>query len=190
MAREQVGALARAGCRWIQLRGKDLSPGDFCGWACEAVAAAREWEVSVVVNDRADVALLAGAAGVHLGQEDLSPDAARRLLGPAALIGLSTHSEDEARRGQKDPVDYLAIGPVFPTRSKESRYPPVGPEGLAAVRRVVSKPLVAIGGINASNAGAIRSAGADAMAVISALYETADLEREARKLLAAWRWEE
>jgi len=181
-----VEALARAGCLWVQLRAKALSTRAFHDWAQEAVGVARPRGLAVLVNDRADVAWLSGADGVHLGQDDLSPAAARKILGPKALIGLSTHSLAEAREADEEPVDYLAIGPIFETRSKESSYPPLGVEGIQRVRDVVRKPLVAIGGITFENGPAVLAAGADSLAVISALYAQNDLERTARRLAACY----
>jgi thiamine-phosphate pyrophosphorylase len=181
-----VRALARAGCPWVQLRAKELSSGRFLEWAREAVEEARAAGIQLLVNDRADVALLAGADGVHLGQDDLPPEAARELLGTGAVIGLSTHSLGEAEAAGRSPVDYVAIGPVFETRSKESPHRPLGAAGVAEVRRAVTKPLVAIGGITAENGGSVLRAGADSLAVISALDVGGDLERSARRLLEAW----
>ncbi len=124
-------------------------------------------ESRLVVNDRADVARLAGAAGVHLGQDDLPPAAARELLGPESLIGWSTHRPEQVERGDSLPVDYLAFGPVFPTATKKDARPVVGCAGLREVRRLTRKPLVAIGGITPANAAEAIAAGADCVAVIS-----------------------
>ena len=124
-------------------------------------------ESRLVVNDRADVARLAGAAGVHLGQDDLPPAAARELLGPESLIGWSTHGPEQVERGDSLPVDYLAFGPVFPTATKKDARPVVGCAGLREVRRLTRKPLVAIGGITPANAAEAIAAGADCVAVIS-----------------------
>jgi thiamine-phosphate pyrophosphorylase len=181
-----VEALARAGCRLIQLRAKQLTARAFHEWAGEAVETAKELGASIVVNDRADVALTTGAAGVHLGQDDLSPHSARKILGPSAVIGYSTHSVAQARQADRLPIDYVAIGPVYATGTKPSEYLPLGPEGVARVREVVGKPLVAIGGITLANGGAVVEAGADALAVISALLNGPDLEDAARKMLESW----
>jgi thiamine-phosphate pyrophosphorylase len=140
--------------------------------------------MKLLVNDRADVALLAGADGVHLGQDDLSPESAREILGGKAIIGLSTHGVDEARRAAQAPVDYLAVGPIFETSTKTSGRSTLGVEGARAVRAVVAKPLVAIGGITTlERAAALFDAGIDGVAVISAL-KTGDIETTARKFLA------
>lgn len=182
---QAIQALARGGCRVVQLRAKKLTSREFHDWALEAVQAAKELGISVLVNDRADIAALVGAAGLHIGQDDLSPPSARRLMGPSALIGFSTHSFNQAEAAGALPVDYIAVGPVFATKTKESAYPPLGPEGVARVRKVVHKPLVAIGGITLDNAPSVIQAGADSVAVISGLLETNDLETRAREFLVS-----
>ncbi len=139
-----------------------------------------------VVNDRADVALLLGAAGVHLGQQDLAPAAARAMVGSSVWIGYSTHNREQLEAAAAEPVDYLAIGPIFATGSKGQPDPVVGLEELARLRPASAKPLVAIGGITRANAAAVLAAGADAVAVISDLLSGdpgARLE-EWRRLLA------
>jgi len=175
-----VGALARAGCRLVQLRAKDLSGEEFHRFALAAREASRESGIRLVINDRVDVALLVGADGVHLGQDDVSPEGARRILGDSAIIGLSTHGVEEARRAATAPVDYLAIGPIFGTSTKASGRSTLGVEGARAVRAVVEKPLVAIGGITLERAPALLDAGIDGLAIISALKRGGDLESVAR----------
>ena len=176
-----VRSLARAGCRLVQLRAKDLSGEEFHRWALAAREASRKCGIRLVINDRVDIALLAGADGVHLGQDDLSPEGARKILGASAIIGLSTHDVDEARRAQAAPVDYLAIGPIFETSTKTSGRSTLGVEGARAVRAVVEKPLVAIGGITLERAPALLEARIDGLAVISALKTGEDLESLARR---------
>ncbi len=126
---------------------------------------------------------MAGADGVHLGQEDLSPEAAREILGERRSSAFRRHGLDEARRAALAPVDYVAIGPIFETSTKISGRSALGVEGARAVRAVVGKPLVAIGGITLETAPALFEAGIDGVAVISAL-KTGDMEAEARKFLA------
>jgi thiamine-phosphate pyrophosphorylase len=179
-----VRSLARAGCRLVQLRAKDLSGEEFHRWALAAREASRECGIRLIINDRVDVALLVGADGVHLGQEDLSAEGARAILGPSAIIGLSTHDVEEALRAARAPVDYLAIGPIFETSTKTSGRSTLGVEGARAVRAVVDKPLVAIGGITLASAPALLAAGIDGLAVISALKVGEDLESVAREWLA------
>lgn len=162
-------ALAAAGVRIAQLRGKDMSAGELLSWVSAGLRGVSGSGLRVVVNDRADVALLSGAAGVHLGQDDLSCGAARKLLGGAAVIGLSTHTFDEVRAARSAPVDYLAIGPVFDTSTKTDTAPVVGLSGVRDARRRFPGPLVAIGGISAPRFSEVLDAGADAVAVASAL---------------------
>jgi thiamine-phosphate pyrophosphorylase len=175
-----IRALARAGSRLVQLRAKELSGEEFHRWALAAREVSREEGIRLVVNDRVDVALLVGADGVHLGQDDLSPEGARKILGDSAIIGLSTHDVEEARRAATEPVDYVAIGPIFGTSTKVSGRSTLGVEGARAVRAIVEKPLVAIGGITLDRAPALLEAGIDGLAVISALRTGEDLETLAR----------
>ena len=171
----QVAGLCEGGARLVQLREKRLSPREFYREALEAVGVARERGALVVVNDRADLALAVGADGVHLGQDDLGPEAARRVLGDGAVIGYSTHDVGQAMRAASMPVDYVAVGPIFATASKERPDPVLGLEGLRRVREAVgaSVRLVAIGGITAERAPACLAAGADCVAVIGALVAAA-----------------
>jgi thiamine-phosphate pyrophosphorylase len=139
------------------------------------IAEARPYNVPVIINDRVDIALVTGAAGVHLGQDDMDPVAARRILGDGAIIGFSTHTVSQAKATSSLPVDYIAIGPVFPTRTKEDPDEAVGLAALSAVREVVGDlPLVAIGGIDRQNIASVLASGADAAAVISALISDPD----------------
>ncbi len=178
---EQVRRLAAGGIRLIQLREKEASPRDFYFQAREAMAVARELGVTLLINDRADIALAVGADGVHLGQEDLPPENARKLLGPGRLIGFSTHSLEQALEADALPVDYIAIGPVFPTRTKEKPDPVVGIEMVRAVRARIRKPLVAIGGITLETAPQVIAAGADAVAVIADLVGAPDITARAQE---------
>lgn len=132
---------------------------------------ARERGLKVIINDRVDIALALKANGVHLGQDDLPPEAARRLLGPRVILGFSTHNLTQARLAVKMPIDYLAIGPIFQTSSKHASDSPVGLDGLRQVRQAVGKiPLVAIGGITSETSQDVLKAGADAIAVISDIW--------------------
>jgi thiamine-phosphate pyrophosphorylase len=132
-------------------------------------------KVRLILNDRADLCLAAECDGVHLGQEDLSPEAARRILRDRLWVGVSTHSAEQVKEADHAPVDYIAVGPVFATSSKQKPDPVIGLEGLRAARRATSKPLVAIGGITRANCRSVIEAGADSVAVI------ADLRPEPRK---------
>jgi len=131
--------------------------------------------VRLIMNDRADLCLAAEFDGVHVGQEDLSPEAARGIIGPGRWLGVSTHNPEQLREADLTSADYLAIGPVFATSSKENPDPVVGLEGVRRARALTRKPLVAIGGITRANAASVIEAGADSVAVIS------DLLREPRK---------
>ncbi len=167
---EQVERLCDGGATLIQLREKNLLTREFYWQASAALTVARQRGARVIVNDRVDIALALGADGVHLGQDDLPPEAARRLLGEPAIIGLSTHNAEQAREAVKLPLNYIAVGPIFSTRTKADPSPEVGLDGLRAVRQIVgSLPLVAIGGITEFNAQEVIEAGANAVALVSAL---------------------
>ena len=180
-----VAALAAGGVKVVQFRAKGLPDRRFLDLAAEALAAARAGGAALIVNDRPDVALILGADGVHLGQDDLDPRAVRTLLPPGALLGVSTHNLEQLERAAGAPVDYLAIGPVFPTRSKAAPDPVVGLEMVRRARALVTGSLVAIGGITEENARSVVDAGADGVAVISALLSQADLAAAGRRFAAA-----
>ena len=164
---DQVRLLADGGATFVQLREKNLPALNFYR---EAKAATEISGVQIIINDRADVALAVKAVGVHLGQDDLPPEAARTLLGDEAIIGYSTHNIVQAQAAASLPVDYIAIGPIFRTTTKANADPEVGLNGLRAVRKAIGDiPLVAIGGITPENAPAVIEAGADSVAVISGL---------------------
>jgi thiamine-phosphate pyrophosphorylase len=182
---EQVAELAAAGVEWIQIRDKHLSGRALYEITRAALEVAHPRSARIIVNDRVDVAKAAGADGVHLGQDDLPADAARAILGPVAIVGLSTHSVAQAVAAAELPVDYVAIGPVYTTGTKENPDPVVGLEGVAAVRAAVALPIVAIGGITLERAPAVAAAGADAVAVIGDLRVGESLGARARAYLAA-----
>ena len=130
---------------------------------------------TLIMNDRADLALAAGFDGVHVGQDDLSPEGARKVIGPTLWLGVSTHNSEQIAVGDRTSADYLAVGPVFPTSSKDKPDPVIGLEGVRKARALTRKPLVAIGGITRANGQLVIQAGADSVAVI------ADLLRDPRK---------
>ncbi len=168
---EQVTEFANRGMTLVQLREKNLSSGEFYREAEQAVVVARHQGIKIIINDRVDIALAVDADGVHLGQDDLPVEAARSLLGKDVIIGVSTHNLAQAQQAARRPIDYLAIGPIFPTSTKDNSNPVVGLAGLTAVRLAVPGiPLVAIGGIDATNRDAVMAAGADAVAVIRDLW--------------------
>ncbi len=160
--------LAAAGITLLQYRNKQ-------GTACQMLDHARELRarlapsVKLIMNDRADLCLAAAFDGLHVGQDDLSPEAARKIIGPARILGVSTHNPEQLSEATKTSADYLAIGPVFATTSKSNPDPVVGLAGVRRARELTRKPLVAIGGITPANARSVIDAGADAVAVISAL---------------------
>lgn len=169
---DQVRQLIAAGAEFIQFREKHLSPREFYNEAVEAVKLAHANHVRIIVNDRADIALAVGADGLHLGQTDMPPEAARRLLGERAIIGYSTHSVEQAIEAVAMPIDYVAIGPVFATPTKENPDPVVGLRGVAAVRaRIGDLPLVAIGGIGVESMPSVIAAGATSAAIVSGIVK-------------------
>ncbi len=168
--------LAQAGVRWVQVRAKQATTRAL--WEQVRFLLSRlPTTCSVIVNDRADVAALAGAGGVHLGQENLPVPVARTLLGPAAIVGFSTHNPAQVEEANHLPVEYIAVGPVFATATKSDTEPVIGLEQVRAARRATRKPLVAIGGITPENAAAVLAAGADTVAVISGWLAAPDIPR-------------
>lgn len=170
--RAQVEKMIAGGARFIQLREKFGAPRDFLADAARALEIARAREgVKIIINDRVDIALALKADGVHLGQNDLPPTRAREILGNKAIIGFSTHSLNQAVSAVSTlPVDYIAVGPIFATRTKQNPDAPVGLETLRKIRAAVgSFPVVAIGGIRFDNFRDVLSAGADSAAIIGDL---------------------
>jgi len=168
---EQTAQFIDGGARLVQLREKSSDIKGFCRDAQRAVQVSRSHGVIILINDRVDIALMAGADGVHLGQDDIPAAECRYLLGPQAIIGFSTHNIEQAKAAIKLPVNYVAIGPIFSTNTKVDTAPVVGLDGIRKVRRAIGKfPLVAIGGITAENLGAVFAAGADSAAMISDFY--------------------
>jgi thiamine-phosphate pyrophosphorylase len=138
----------------------------------------------LILNDRADLAVLANFDGVHVGQDDLSPEDARRVVGPAKIVGVSTHTDEQVRAAEQTSADYIAIGPVFATGTKSNPDPVIGLVGVRRARALTTKPLVAIGGITRANARSVIEAGADSVAVISGLLaEGESVEQVARDFL-------
>jgi thiamine-phosphate pyrophosphorylase len=182
---EQLKLLIEGGANFVQLREKRSAPREFYFAAREALAVARENGVRLIINDRADIAFAIKADGVHLGQTDLLPRHARKLLGKDAIIGYSTHSIEQAIEAVKMPVDYVAVGPIFSTQTKKNPDPVIGLEGIRRVREAVGDfPLVAIGGITLENAAKVFKAGADSIAVIGDLVSDAKQITERMKRFA------
>jgi thiamine-phosphate pyrophosphorylase len=169
-----AGELVAGGVTLLQYRNKSDNVRQLLDQARE-LRRSLPASVKLIMNDRADLCLAAGFDGVHVGQDDLSPEGARRVIGDALWLGVSTHTPEQLAAADKTTADYLAIGPVFPTRSKANPDPVVGLDGVRRARALTRKPLVAIGGITRDNCRPVIEAGADAVAVIS------DLIREPRK---------
>ena len=169
---DQIHALVAAGASFFQIREKDVPPTKWIDEATAAVRSARENGTRVIINDRIDIAVSIHADGVHLGQDDVPPDVARRILGNSAIIGFSTHDIRQVREACRMPVDYIAFGPIFETGTKTDAHRTVGLEMLKLAKAEASDiPLVAIGGINHSNVVDVFDAGADSVAVISAVLD-------------------
>lgn len=173
---EQVTRLIEGGATLIQLRDKHSTPAEFYREAAAALKVAREQGVRLIINDRVDIALALNADGVHLGQTDMPAEAARRLLGPQAIIGFSTHNLEQAKRATALPVDYLAFGPVFPTSTKEHPDPTTGLDALREISAIKgSMPLVAIGGISFETGIEVLESGADSLSLIAQLLSESSL---------------
>jgi thiamine-phosphate pyrophosphorylase len=178
-------AFLSGGARFLQLRAKDAGSGWFLDLAAAVVERARQAGARVVINDRADIARLSAADGVHVGQDDLSPGAVRRLVGDQALVGLSTHTVEQIAAAVEQPIGYLAIGPVFGTSTKATRYDAVGLERVRlAATRAGARPVVAIGGITLDRALSVLAAGAASVAVIGDLLSSGDPEARVRAYVA------
>jgi thiamine-phosphate pyrophosphorylase len=176
--------ILEAGAQILQLRHKGFFSRDVFETLERVALLCRQARVTFVVNDRADLARLVDAA-VHVGQDDLTPSVVRRIVGSETLVGFSTHNEAQLRAAEAEPADYLALGPIFGTVSKQNPDPQVGLEGLRRLRPLTVRPLVAIGGIARENAREVLAAGADSVAVIGGLFpEDGDLRRRVKEWLA------
>jgi len=178
-----AAALLEGGARFLQVRAKSLNSSDFLRLCDAVVATATEYQATVIINDRVDLAVLAGASGVHVGQEDLSVGDARNLLGPEAIVGHSTHTAAQIAAGVATSATYLAVGPVFGTTTKETGYNAVGLALIREARRATDRPIVAIGGVTLENARAALDAGATMVAVISDLLIGNDPKNRVRTYL-------
>jgi thiamine-phosphate pyrophosphorylase len=174
------------GCRMVQLREKEWPSGRLLPIAERLAERARRAGVTFIVNDRVDLAVTVGADGVHLGQDDLPARAARPLLRPEMILGVSTHSVDQARRARDDGADYVAVGSMFETTTKPD-FELVGPALLRKLRPEIRVPLIGIGGITLDNVAEVMRAGADGVAVISAVCAAPDPAAATRRLLAVIR---
>jgi len=175
--------LADAGVRLLQYRNKRASTRELFESSIELVSLLAPMNVSVVVNDRADVAVLAGANGVHVGQEDLGVEKGRQVVGPEKLVGVSTHNVEQFQRAAASSADYIAVGPIFATGTKSSPDSVVGTEFIRKVRLLTDKPIVAIGGITLERAPEIIESGADSVAVISDILAAPEPGMRARQYI-------
>jgi thiamine-phosphate pyrophosphorylase len=184
---EQIRCLAAGGATLIQLREKIAPPRQFFEAALEAVKIGHSLRAQIIINDRVDIALAVGADGVHLGQEDLPPECARKILGREKIIGFSVHNLEQALAADSMPVDYIAVGPIFETSTKERPDPIIGLDALRRIRNSTSKPIVAIGGITLERLREVFEAGADSAALISDILSASDIADRVRQLLEASR---
>jgi thiamine-phosphate pyrophosphorylase len=179
-----VNALKAAGVGLLQYRNKTGAPQEILRTAAAIRIAMAGGKCRLILNDRADLAALIGWDGVHVGQDDLSPEDARRVVGAEGWVGISTHSEEQVRLAELSCADYVAVGPVFATGTKRDAEPVIGLAGVTLARALTKKPLVAIGGVTRANARSVIEAGADSVAVISALIdEKESVEKVARDFL-------
>lgn len=180
----QVQSFIEGGATIIQLRDKHAAPREFYEAAKEILKFARQ-DAKIIINDRVDIALALEADGVHLGQNDLPPEQARKILGEKAIIGFSTHNLEQAIEAVRLPINYVAIGPIFATRTKENPEQVVGIETIKRVREAIGDfPLVAIGGITSENYAEVLAAGADSLAIIGDLLsEPLEISRKVRMFL-------
>jgi thiamine-phosphate pyrophosphorylase len=175
--------LADAGVELIQLRDKSASARKLYDEASGLVARVSARGVRIIVNDRPEIAAMVGAGGVHVGQEDLPVEEARRICGPSRWVGISTHNMEQFHKAALTSADYIAVGPVFPTAAKENPDPVVGIDFVRVARRLTPKPIVAIGGITVESAADVFRAGADSVAVIRDLLSARDPAVRAREYL-------
>jgi len=178
-----VENLCAGGARLLQLRVKDVPTREFLSLAHEARGICQAYGCLLIINDRADIALAVNADGVHVGQEDLPLDAARRVLGPRKIIGVSTHNAEQAIAATRGGADYIGFGPLFGTNTKATGYTARGLEQLRGIRRLVNLPIVAIGGITAEHAPSALAAGANAVAMISEIVLAPDVKAKVAEVL-------
>ena len=171
---EIVKAAVRGGVTCVQLREKDCSTLDFINQAFTIKDFLKARGVPLIINDRVDVALAIEADGVHLGQTDMPLDIAKKIIGDSMIIGISAESLEDAVEAEKGGADYLGVSPIYATPTKTDTAPPLGLEGLRAIREAVRLPLVGIGGLNRDNAAAVMENGGDGVAVVSAIVAADD----------------
>lgn len=182
-AQEIAGQLIGAGVRLLQYRAKNAAPREVLETATRLAGMARNEGAAFFVNDRPDVAYLSGASGVHVGQDDLSVEQARAVMGPDRWVGVSTHNWEQFEMAAASSADYIAIGPIFATASKTNPDPVVGTELIRRIRPLTKKPIVAIGGIRLDRAVEVIEAGADSVAVISDILAATDPAQQAMEFI-------
>jgi thiamine-phosphate diphosphorylase len=186
LVRGDIGKTAEdviaGGANFLQLRAKDLSTREFIEAGTRLSEICKRNRIPFIVNDRVDIALALDSDGVHLGQDDMPVAAARKIIPQGKLIGLSVHSLEEAAKAKEEKPDYIGVGPIFFTRTKVSAIPPVETDFIRKIRSGTNLPLVAIGGINAENMEEVIAAGADAIAVCSAILNADDIKAAAERL--------
>jgi thiamine-phosphate pyrophosphorylase len=181
---EVVAKAAEGGCTMVQLREKEADTGEFVELARALHKVLKPLSIPLLINDRVDVALAAGVEGVHVGQSDMLAEDVRRIMGPQAIVGLSVETEAELLDAQHRPVDYIGIGPVYPTQTKKDvKGTPWGPDGLKRAVRLSSLPLVAIGGVQRDNARAVAGSGVAGIAVVSAICSAPSPAEATRELV-------
>ena len=176
----------KGGVTLVQLREKDISSLDFYHIALKMKELTHRYNVPFIINDRLDIALAVDADGLHVGQEDLPVEAARRLLGPGKILGYSVSNIEDARHGEKNGADYLGAGTVYPTGSKLAAVSPIGIEILGNIKKAVSIPVVGIGGIGATNIREVKASGVDGISLISAILGSEDIAGTSANLRRLW----
>ena len=184
---EIAAAAFAGGAGVVQFRRKEGAARELFLWAQQLAALAREQGKTLIINDRLDLMLAVRAGGIHLGPDDLPVSVARRLLGPTAIIGASAGTVEEAIEAEAEGASYLGVGCIYGTASKVDAGEPVGPERIAEIRRAVSLPIVAVGGVTAAHLPELAAAGADGVAVISAVTRARNMKTATRELVKAWK---
>jgi thiamine-phosphate pyrophosphorylase len=179
---EVVIQAVKGGAAYVQLREKNVSTRFFVAEAKRIKKLLKQYNVPLIINDRVDVALACGAEGVHIGQEDMPYEIVRKLMGPKAIIGLSVETWEDVKASEKMDVNYIGVSPIFSTPTKKDTKGALGLEGLAKIKAFSRHPLVAIGGINESNVREVVKAGADCIAVVSAICASPHSEAAARRI--------
>ena len=172
------------GATAIQMREKKMKSRDLCNLASSLKKIAKKRRALFIVDDRVDIAKACDADGVHLGNKDLPINIARKLLGKKKIIGVTVRNLSQALRAQKEGADYLSLGPIFPTRTKQGLPPPRGLKAIARIKKKIKIPLIAIGGINRNNVTKVIRAGADGVAVVSAVIRAENVRKDTRELLS------